>query len=258
MAGYIFDDWIFAESPAVRSWSGLWTIWLSPAEIEREGHYWPILYTTFWLEHKLWGLEPSVSHLINVLPYMANVLLLWYLLRRLAVSGAWAVAAVFAVHPMHVDSVAMVIGRKDLLCGLFCMAAVLCWMRSIVGVEDRRPGPPLRCPGRPWLPDSLGVPRPGLYVAALGMFAAAMLSKSVAVTLPVAFAILLWWKNGRVTWSDASRIGPFFLVALCIALADLAYYTAERDFRFGHGLFERMLLAARSLWFYAEKLVWPR
>ena len=138
-----------------------------------------------WLEHKLWGLTPFGTHLVNLLLYMVNVLLLWSLLRCLAVPGAWAVAAVFAVHPMHVDSVAWAIGRKDLLSGLFYMAAALCWTRSVEGVSDSRSRPP----------DSIPIPRPGLYLAALGLFAAAMLSKSVAVTLPVAFAIWLWWKT---------------------------------------------------------------
>ena len=101
------------------------------------------------------------------------------------------------------------------------------------------------------------MPRPGLYLAALGLFVAAMLSKSVAVTLPVAFAIWLWWKNGRVTWTDAWRIAPFFLVALCIALADWSYYTSGRELSFDYGLAERVLIAARALWFYAGKLVWP-
>ena len=246
-AGFVLDDNIFTESPVVHAWSGLWNIWFSPADIEREGHYWPILYTTFWLEHKLWGLDPFGYHVVNVLLYMVNVLLLWRLLRCFAVPGAWAVAAVFAVHPMHVDSVAWVIGRKDLLSAIFCMAAALCWIRSMDEFGDSRDRPPAL----------IGVPRPGLYLAALGLFAAAMLSKSVAVTLPVALAILLWWKNGRVTWAHGRRIAPFFLVALGIALADLAYYTSGREIHFDYGLVERTLIAARALWFYAGKLVWP-
>ena len=265
LAGFVLDDNIFTEAPAVHAWSGLWNIWFSPADIEREGHYWPILYTTFWLEHKVWGLDPFRCHLVNVLLYMVNVLLLWRLLRRLAVPGAWAVAAVFAVHPMHVESVAWAIGRKDLLSGLFYMAAALCWIRSMEGVGDswpasRDPTVPRehrlsRSPWRRWPLDSIRVPRPGL--AALGLFVAAMLSKSVAVTLPVAFAIWLWWKNGRVTWTDAWRIAPFFLVALAIALADLSYYTSGREFTFDYELAERTLIAAHALWFYVGKLVWP-
>ena len=244
-AGFVWDDSIFTGEPAVHAWSGLWTIWFSPGEMMEE-HYWPVLYTTFWLEHKLWGTSPFGYHLVNMLLYMANVVLLWHLLRRLAVPGAWAVAAVFAVHPMHVESVAWVIGRKDLLSGLFYVASALCWIRSIDGLED----------GQRRFASSFGV-HPGLYLGALGLFVAAMLSKSASVTLPVAFAILLWWKNGRVTWADAWRIAPFFVVALAVALADLTYYTAGRDFGIDYGPVERVLIAARALWFYAGNLVWP-
>ena len=265
-AGFIWDDAIWVDDPAIRAWSGLWNIWFSPDDIEREPHYWPMMYTMFWLEHKLWGFAPFGYHLVNVLLYMVNVLLLWRLLRLLAVPGAWAVAAVFAVHPMHVESVAWLIGRKDLLCGLFCMAATLCWIRS-EGAGDLRPDsgsapapkrPPLSpSPGWRWPFDSIGVPRPGLYLAALALLAAAMLSKTAAVTLPAAFLIVLWWKRGRVTWMDMSRIAPFFLVALGIAVADLLYYQAGREHSFDYGFLDRVLIAARALWFYAGKLVWP-
>ena len=79
----------------------------------------------------------------------------------------------------------------------------------------------------------------------------------MAVTLPVALAIILWWKQGRVTWSDAWRIAPFFLIALGISLADLQYYQSAREFAFDYGIAERVLIAARALWFYPGKLVWP-
>ena len=267
LGGFVWDDLNFVEQPAVHAWSGLWNIWFSPADIKGEGHYWPIIYTTFWLEHKLWGLAPFGYHLVNVLLYMVNVLLLWALLRRLAVPGAWAVAAVFAVHPMHVESVAWVMGRKDLLSGLFCMAAALCWIRSMEGTgggwPDCRDSPalgqrlPSRSARRGWRLHLVPAQRPGLYLAALGLFTAAMLSKSVAVTLPVAFAICIWWKRGRVTWPDVSRIAPFFLVALFIAVADLSYYASGRQVDLDYGFAERSLIAARALWFYVGKLAWP-
>ena len=244
--GFVWDDLIIVQEPAVRAWSGLGTIWFSPADMKMEEHYWPIPYTAFWLQHKLWGMDPFGYHLVSVLLYMANVLLLWRLLRCLAVPGAWAIAAVFAVHPMHAESAALAIGSKDLLCGLFYLAATLCWIRSTDGMGNGRdPSASIRAPSQ------------GLYLAALGLFAAAMLSKSAAVTLPVAFAILLWWKNGRVTLADAWRIAPFLVVALCISMADMYYYQSGRDFGIDHGPVERVLFAARALWFYAGKLVWP-
>ena len=65
-AGFVWDDLIFVEEAAVHDWSGLWSIWFSPAEIKKEGHYWPVVYTSFWLDHKLWGLEPLGYHAVNL------------------------------------------------------------------------------------------------------------------------------------------------------------------------------------------------
>ena len=94
-----------------------------PSEI-KEPHYRPITYTSFWLEHKLWGFTAAGYHVVNVLLHLANTLLLRQILLRLAVPGAWIIAAVFAVHPLHVESVAWMIERKDLLAGLFYLACV--------------------------------------------------------------------------------------------------------------------------------------
>ena len=125
--GLIWDDHIWSQSRAVREWSGLSTIWSWPPRIEREAHYWPLTYTTFWLEHKIWGLAPAGYHVVNVLLHLLNSLLVWRLLLRLAVPGAWVAAAVFAAHPLHVESVAWIIERKDVLSGLFYLTTVLVW-----------------------------------------------------------------------------------------------------------------------------------
>ena len=232
-AGFVWDDLIFVEEAAVHDWSGLWSIWFSPADIEKEGHYWPIVYTSFWLEHKLWGLAPLGYHAVNVALHLVNVLLAWFLLQRLAVPGAWVIAAVFAVHPLHVESVAWVMERKDLLSALFYLAAALTWIRFVKS------------------------PRPGRYALALGLFAAALLSKSIAVTLPAALLIYHWWQAGSVRRTDLVRLAPFFGVALVITALDLSFYTSREPLALGYSLVERVLIAARALWFYAGKLVWP-
>ena len=92
--GFVWDDVIFSEEPVIHRWSGLWNIWFSPADIRNEGHYWPIVYTTFWLEHKLWGLAPFGYHLVNVVLHLVNALLVWRVALCLAVPGTWALAAV--------------------------------------------------------------------------------------------------------------------------------------------------------------------
>ena len=230
--GLIWDDFIWYRAPAVLEWSGLGTIWSWPPRIVREAHYWPLTYTTFWLEHNIWGLAPAGYHIVNVLLHLLNSLLVWRLLLRLAVPGAWVVAAVFAAHPTHVESVAWIIERKDVLSGLFYLTAVVAWLRF------------------------LEQPRPWRYGLALLLFAAGLLSKSIVVTLPAALLIVQWWKDGRVTVRDLQRVAPFFLTALLITAVDL-YSVGSRYSLLDYSLPERMLVASRSLWFYAAKLVWP-
>ena len=231
--GFVWDDNLYIKVDPVRDVSGLWQIWFSPSELGREEHYWPLVYTTFWLEHKLWGFDPTGYHIVNVLLHLANTLLLWHLLRRLAVPSAWVVAAVFAVHPLHVESVAWVIERKDVLSGLFYLAAVLAWMRF---VEQ---------------------PNPRWYVWSLVLYVAGLLSKSIVVTLPAVLLIWHWWKQGRVTSTNLLRLVPFCVVGLVITVGDLSFYRSGASTSFDYSLTERILIAARSLWFYAGKLLWP-
>ena len=228
--GLIWDDHIWSQSRMVREWSGLNDLWSWPPQIE--AHYWPLTYTTFWLEHKIWGLDPAGYHVVNVLLHLLNSLLLWRLLLRLGVPGAWVVAAVFAVHPVHVESVAWIIERKDVLSGLFYLAAVLVWLHF------------------------LEKPRPWRYGLALLLFAAGLLSKSIVVTLPVALLIVHWWKQNRIALRDLQRVAPFFLVALLITAVDL-FSVGSKHNLLDYSFPERMLVASRALWFYAAKLVWP-
>lgn len=232
-AGFVWDDVILTKGPVIRQWSGLWNIWLSPSDIENERHYWPMVFTSFWLEHKLWGLAPFGYHLVNVLLHAAISLLVWRLLARLAVPGAWFAGALFAVHPLHVESVAWVIERKDLLSSLFYLAAVLTWIRFVE------------------------TPRWGYYALALALFIAGLLSKSMVVTLPAALLVWHWWKRERVTSTDLVRLAPFFVVGLCITLADYSYYTSRESVSLGYTVVERVLIASRALWFYVGKLLWP-
>ncbi|MCE2557673.1 MAG: tetratricopeptide repeat protein [Acidobacteria bacterium] len=232
-AGFVWDDKAITDDPMVKSVSGLSRLWSSPGEMKHEGHYWPVTYTTFWLEHRLWGLNPLGYHVVNVLLHLANVLLLWCLLGRLSVPGAWIVAAVFAVHPLHVESVAWIIERKDVLSGLFYLAAFLAYVRF---VESRSRGP---------------------YLLALVLFVAGLLSKTVVVTLPAALMIWHWWQRGRIAAKDLLRTAPFFAVGLAIAFADMAFYRTREALYFDYSFVERALIAARALWFYVGKLLWP-
>ena len=234
--GFVWDDRGITESKAIHELSGLWRIWFSPRDVLRwEAHYWPLVYTTFWLEHKLWGVTPLGYHVVNVGLHFVNTVLLRRLLARLAVPGAWVVAAVFAVHPVHVESVAWVIERKDLLSTVFYLAACLTWVRF---------GAPPRVGS-------------GRYLLTLALFVGGLLCKSIVVTLPAALVLWVWWKQGRVAGAEWLRVVPFFAVGLGIVMADVTFSRLKENVVLDYSMGERVLIAGHALWFYAGKLVWP-
>ena len=235
--GFVWDDKIFAEAKAVQEWSGLWRIWLSPGDIPSEQHYWPLTYSSFWLEHKLWGLNPFSCHLVNILLHLANTLLLWRLLARLTIPGAWLAAALFAVHPVHVEAAAWVITRKDLLATLFSLGCALVWLRFFLA-RDAQPGL-----------------RHGAAVALL--LVAALLSKSVAVTLPCTLLLLYWLQHGHLPRRVVLWATPLFLITAVITTFDLHFYRMQDPPSYDYSLVERVLIAAQALCFYAGKLLWP-
>ena len=159
--------------------------------------------------------------------------MLWQLLRRLAVPGAFLIAAVFATHPIHVEAVAWVMARKDLLSTLFYLLAALFYLRF----RER--------------------PTSGAYLAVLALFTAGMLSKSLVITLPAALLVWAWWKHGRVGGRDLLHTMPLFALGFAIAAGDLAFYHARAVIEFDYAWAKRPLIAAKALWFYAAKLLWP-
>jgi tetratricopeptide (TPR) repeat protein len=233
-AGYIWDDNAVHENPLLRTPAGLVEIWTQPSLMDDfESHYWPLVYTSFWIEYRLHGENPFGHHLVNLLLHAVNVVLLWQLLRRIGVPGAWLGAALFAVHPVHVESVAWIIERKDVLSMFFYLLAFLAFVRF----EAR--GSRLA------------------YGGALALFACAMLSKSITISLPFALLLWMWWKQERVTKRQWIQVAPFFAVAVALGALDVLLARSTEPVSLPLTMFDRMLLAGRVLWFYAGKLVWP-
>ncbi|MES1213578.1 MAG: tetratricopeptide repeat protein [Singulisphaera sp.] len=245
-AGYIWDDNDYVtENQNLRSVGGLGRIWFVPRSLPQ---YYPLVHTTFWIEYQLWELAPLGYHLTNVLLHAANALLVWRLLLRLQVPGAWLAAALFAVHPVMVESVAWVTERKNLLSLLCALLSLHAYLR-FSPLEDEANRAARTPRGRwPW------------YALALVFFAGALLSKTVVATLPAVILVLLWWKRGRVTVRDVLPLLPFFVLGMSLGL-----YTAwlERHHVGAVGdewsltPLERLLLSGRVFWFYAAKLAWP-
>lgn len=233
LAQFVWDDYAFTTALPVQNLSGIWQIWFQPTTLVHEGHYWPIVYTTFWLQHKLWGYSTVAYHVANIVFHIFTSLLLWRLMWRLEISGAWLIAAIFAIHPVHVEPVAWVIGRKDVLAGLFTIACLLTYLRF---GQSRRLAH---------------------YLFALCLYVLSMFCKTTVVTLPVVILIMLWWKNSNLTRHDIFRITPFLLVGGVVTIANWLSYSSREVLNFSYTLIEISLFAAQSLWFYATKVLWP-
>lgn len=194
------------------------------------GLYIPVTYTIWMLIACAAGLDPAVFHAANLLVHLACVVLVYAILLRLAGSawGAAAGAAIFAVHPLQVETVAWVSAFRDLLSGMFVLMAV--WI-------DLRPG------NRAWR-----------YPLILLAFVLAILAKPTAVVLPILLLLLRWMR--KQDWRQAAiEIGPLVLLSIACALWTRMVQPST-DVHPAPAWF-RPLVAADALAFYLFKLLWP-
>jgi len=239
-AGFIWDDDPHVtQNELLRTWRGLADIWLKPGATPQ---YYPLTHTSWWVQYHLWGLAPLGYHLVNVLLHGVSAGVLWLVLRRVRVPGAWTAAAVFALHPVHVESVAWVTELKNVQSGFFYLLALLAYLRwSLRG--DAEPG------GGRWM-----------YALLLLCFACALLSKTVTGTLPVVIALVLWWKRGRLAPGQIVALVPFAAMSVVAGSATAwmeRHHVGAIGEEWALSLPERCLVAGRALCFYAAKLVWP-
>ena len=236
-AGYIWDDDKYVtENELLTAPDGLRRIWFSK---DSPSQYFPLVYTTFRLEHAIWGLNASGYHWVNILVHAANALLVWRLLRVLAVPGAWLAAALFALHPVNVESVAWITERKNVLMGVFFLLALLAWTRFMAESSSRA-----------WR----------YYAAALVLYALSLFSKTTACTMPAALLLILWLKEIPITTRRIAQVTPFVLLGLAMGLLTMwweRHIQGTQGDMFAMGLTERLLVASRAVWFYASKLIWP-
>jgi tetratricopeptide (TPR) repeat protein len=238
------DNTHLLENQRLKKAEGLWRIWFGHPE--EQGVYYPLTFTTFWIEHQLWGVKPLGYHVVNVLLHAANALLLWLVLRRLAVPGAWLAAAIFAIHPANVESVAFVTERRNVLSTLFYLLAILAYLR-FAGDDAANERPPRR-----WL----------YYGLSCAAFLAALLSKTVTVTLPVVLVLLIWWQHRRLTARDVLRVVPFLVLGAAMACVTIWFESTlveigREQWGAELSLPQRILIAGQAFWFYVGRVVWP-
>ncbi|MHC4909677.1 MAG: tetratricopeptide repeat protein [Planctomycetota bacterium] len=237
------DDDYIVNNEALRDGAGLVELW-QPGTTKQ---YYPLVFTTFWIEYQAWGPKPFGFHLTNILLHIVNALLVWRLFTVLGVRGAWLIAAVFALHPVHVESVAWASERKNVLSAALYLGAALTYLRF-----DR-----LRF--EPTSDTDHRAPWPA-YAATIALFVGALLSKTVTCSLPAALCLALLWLRRPMSVKRLLPLLPLFVIGLCLALntahlekTSVGAVGADFDI----SLVERMLIAARALAFYPGTIIAP-
>jgi tetratricopeptide (TPR) repeat protein len=240
-AGYVWDDLGYIiSSPNIAGLRGLKEIWTtSAADIS------PLTFTTFWVEHALWGLAPLPYHLVNVALHGACAIVLWRVLLGLRMTGpgAWLGAALWALHPVEVESVAWITEMKNTESGLFFLLSILFFLRWLRGSRE-------------------GQKSAGWNYGLTVLFAAlAMAGKSSTVVLPIVLCLCAWWIEGRLSWRRVVRTAPIFLLSLVAGAVTIwtqkLHLEAAADPRWVRPWPERLATAGDAVWFYLGKLIWP-
>ncbi|HEX4139310.1 MAG TPA: hypothetical protein VHY09_03115, partial [Candidatus Methylacidiphilales bacterium] len=191
-AGFVWDDDLhLTANPCIIGPLGLSDIWTRGGALQS----FPLVMTTFWVEHALWGLNPLPYHLVNVGLQAASTVLLWSVLRSLRIPGAWLGAALWALHPLQVESVAWVSEMKNTESCVFYLLAILFYVRSLPVEKDRR--------GTDWN-----------YALTLLFAALAMASKPSTVVLPAVLFLCAWWVEGGWDRRNLFRLLPVFAMTI--------------------------------------------
>jgi protein O-mannosyl-transferase len=244
---FIWNDSDYVTAPALRSLGGLVRIW---TEVGATQQYYPLLHSAFWFQHLLFGDHPLGYHIVTLLLHAGSAVLFALVLRRLFQGGPkqdsvprpyagaeWLAALLFALHPVHVESVAWISEQKNTLSLIFYLGAALAYLKYDEGRLPRS------------------------YLAALALFALSLLCKTVTSTLPAALLVALWWKRGRLGWRrDVLPLLPWFVMGAAAGMFSSwveRTYGGARGAEFDISFVDRALVAGRAVWFYVGKLAWP-
>jgi tetratricopeptide (TPR) repeat protein len=269
------------ENPHIRSLDSAFFEW---AFFDFHSSNWhPLTWISHALDYAFWGLNPLGHHLTSIILHAINTFLVVVLIIRLLEAGnnkrketgpadlshdrrmliaAGVTGLLFGLHPLHVESVAWIAERKDLLCALFFLLSVITYATYVGGVSDEAHRAERKEPTQRAMRFALCANRH--YLLTLGFFALALLSKPMAVTLPVVLLILDWHPFDRIRSFKTIRPvlvekAPFIALSLGSSIVTLLAQKAggamaSVDFI---PLSKRVLVAAASLVEYLWKTVWP-
>ena len=230
----LWDDAAHITVGALQGWDGLVRIWFAPGATQQ---YYPVLHSAFWVEHRLWGSSVLGYHLIMAALHALAACLVVLLCQRLAVRGAWIAGFLFALHPVHVESVAWISEQKNTLSLVLALLSVLAWLRF----DETRAR-------RHW-------------IVAFLLFALALGAKTVTATVPCALLVLVWWRRGSIAWRrDAVPLLPWIVLGIASGLGTAwveRHVIGAAGLEFTLSPVQRLLLAGRAVWHYLGTFLWP-
>lgn len=246
--GYLWDDDIhISDNLTLRSPKGLWQIWFQPGATAQ---YYPLTFSAWWVGYHLWGLDPLGYHLLTVVAHGMAAILLWRLLECLQLRGALLGAAIFALHPVNVMSVAWMTELKNTLSASLALVSALAYARAF-SLDINTPSASGNAQSVRW----------AWYAASLVMFFLAMCAKTAMALVPASLLLIVWWRRGRLHARDWLAVLP--MVAIAVGMGSLTIWI-ERTTGGAAGVefkldwLERILVSGRSFWFYLGSFVWPR
>lgn len=234
--GFVWDDMILVEQNQLAKGDlNLRTVWFNTD--------FPLTTVAFWVQWLLWGKNTLGYHVVNVLLHVASALLVWRVLARLKIPGAWLAGALFAVHPVCVVSVAWISELKNTLSLPLCLLSFWWYLAFEEHQAEHK----------------LAKAR-GYYWLSLGAFALALLSKTSIIMLPVALLICAWWQRGRITKHDLVRTSPHFALALAFGLMTIWFQNHQvigNETVQTENFWGRLAGAGMAVWFYLGKALLP-
>jgi len=237
---WIGDDALYITSnPLMHDPARLWKAWFQPGSFIE---YYPIEESIQWMQWQLWHNDTFGYHLTNIALHVINALLVWRLFAKFGLRLAWLGGLIFAVHPMMVDSAAVVNELKTVL-SMTPFLLAMCFYIDYEQYGRRRD-----------------------YWLAVGLFAAAMLCKITMAMFPVAILLFVWWKRGRIGRRDLAASAPFFAISLVLGLTTIWVGESYRQFHYMNpevnqaalgGPFSRLALVGQIILFYFSRCFLP-
>ncbi|MDB6058577.1 MAG: ogt, partial [Verrucomicrobiales bacterium] len=243
-AGFVWDDdSVLTGNPLMRG--PLHLLWFSTQPVD----YFPVTYSSLWLEWRLWGMNPLGYHVTNILLHAASAVLLWRLFLRLRFPAAWLPALLFAVHPVNVESVAWIAERKNVLAMFFY---VLTAWAFVIFAQTRNKR---------------------FYLLSIATFALSLLAKPAAVAWPIIAFALLWFvkrnETGKASETNSQKLSfadalkttaPFFATAAVLSVVAVWFQTYRAigpDLIHHNTVAHRIAMAGGAVWFYLWKALVP-